>query len=141
MIAIDATRILSFAVQLRDVPKEMQKDLRRNILDASDVIVQRARSNASWSSRIPNAISARVRFGTGSAVQIVVDSKQAPHARPYEGIGQGRGNTFRHPLFGNTDIWVEQQQRPFLFPARRQHEHEVVKGVQDAINSAFSSLG
>lgn len=139
MIAIDATRILSFAVQLRDVPKEIQKDLRRNILDAADVIVQRARSNASWSSRIPNAISARVRFGTGSAVRIVVDSRQAPHARPYEGIGQ-RGETFRHPLFGK-DIWVEQQRRPFLVPAIRQHEDDVVKGVQDAINSAFSSLG
>ena len=140
MITIDGSQVLSFSLQLRDVPKEARKELRRNILDATDVIVQTARSNASWSRRIPKAIRSRVLFGAQtSGVQIVVDSEKAPHARPYEGIGQ-RTLMFRHPVFGGDD-WVEEPTRPFLRPALRQHEDDVVRGIQAAINSAFETLG
>jgi hypothetical protein len=138
MLTIDGSQIIAFSLQLRDVPKELRPELRRNIIDAADVIAAAARSNASWSSRIPDAISTRVRFGTGSAVQIVVNSAKAPHARPFEGIGQ-RADTFRHPVFGR-DIWVEQPQRPFLVPAVQQHEDAVVRGVQSAIDAVFKRL-
>jgi hypothetical protein len=138
MLTIDGSEIIAFSLQLRDVPAELRPELRRNILDAAGVIAATARSNASWSSRIPDAISARVRFGTGSAVQIVVNASKAPHARAFEGIGQ-RGGTFRHPVFGR-DIWVEQQQRPFLIPAVRQHEDQAVRGVQSAIDAVFKRL-
>jgi hypothetical protein len=138
MITIDGSEVIAFSLQLRDVPTELRPELRRNILDAAEVIAAAARSNASWSSRIPDAISTRVRFGTGSAVQIVVNSAKAPHARPFEGIGQ-RAGTFRHPVFGR-DRWVEQQQRPFLVPAVRQHEDAAVRGVQSAIDAVFKRL-
>jgi hypothetical protein len=138
MITIDGSEVIAFSLQLRGVPTELRPELRRNIIDAAEVIAAAARSNASWSSRIPDAISTRVRFGTGSAVQIVVNSAKAPHARPFEGIGQRTG-TFRHPVFGR-DVWVEQQQRPFLVPAVRQHEDAAVRGVQSAIDAVFKRL-
>jgi hypothetical protein len=143
MLTIDGSEVIAFSLQLRDVPTDLRPELRRNIIDAANVIAAAARSNASWSSRIPDAISARVRFGTGSAVQIVVSAAKAPHARAFEGIGARardyRGGTFRHPVFGR-DIWVEQQQRPFLVPAVQQHEDAAVRGVQSAIDAVFKRL-
>jgi hypothetical protein len=138
MLTIDGSEVLAFSLQLRDVPTELRPELRRNIIDAGELIASTARVNFSWSTRIPDAISVRVRFGTGSAVQVVINAQKAPHARAYEGIGQ-RGGTFRHPVFGR-DVWVEQQQRPGLVPAVRQHEDAAVRGVQSAIDAVFKRL-
>lgn len=141
MLTIDASQVISFGEQLRDVPKELRPRLRKAIVSAGDAVAAQARSNAAWSTRIPSAIKTRVRFGSSAGVRVVVDSKKAPHARPFEGIGSRdrdfRGGTFRHPVFGR-DRWVEQQQRPFLVPALQAKQDEAVRAVQEAIDSAFS---
>lgn len=136
MLTIDASQVISFGEQLRDVPKELRPRLRKAIVSAGDAVAAQARVNAAWSTRIPSAIKTRVRFGSSAGVRVVVDSKKAPHARPFEGIGQ-RGDTFRHPVFGR-DRWVEQQQRPFLVPALQAKRDQTLRAIQEAIDSAFS---
>ena len=81
------------------IPPDVRRDLRTGIRKAADPILSQAKSNASWSSRIPRATRIAVGFGKKSAgVSIVVSSKRAPHARPYE--HDGEPGTFRHPVFG-----------------------------------------
>jgi hypothetical protein len=139
MFTVDGREVISFSRQLQEVPKELRSELRKRIRSAADVIKTAAQSNASWSSRIPGAISVRTGFGRGSAVRVVVSAKRAPHARAFEGITQDGRGTFRHPVFGR-DVWVEQPTRPFLQPAVRQHQDRVVRDVQDAIDHVLGDL-
>lgn len=128
-----ASNAVSFADQLRDVPPKIRRNLNPRLRKVAGRIVSTARGNASWSSRIPGAIS--VRSGARTGVQIVVSKAQAPHGRLYE-FGQDRRG-FRHPVFGNTDVWVQQETRPYLVPALRRHGDDVVKEIQAAITDAW----
>jgi hypothetical protein len=67
-----------------------------------------------------------------------VNTRKAPHARPYEGI-TSRGSTFRHPVFGH-DVWVEQETRPFLFPAVEAKKDAAVDLVKQAVREAQASI-
>lgn len=79
------------------------------LLEAGEYIAAIARTNASWSTRIP----ASVRVGGGmSGVVVRAGSKAAPNAYPFEVPG------VRHPVFGRPDIpWEDNENRPFMVPA------------------------
>lgn len=116
---------------LRAMSQEVRKELRPKIREAAEPIVSQARTNASWSSRIPRAIRLS---STRRGVDIRVNQAKAPHARPYEGItGTSK---FRHPVMGNRDRWVDQATRPFLEPAVAKHRGKVraalIRLVEDA---------
>lgn len=138
MIRIDGSEVRAFADQLRDFPKDMRRSLRREIREATGELTRDIKSNASWSSRIPGAVKTRVGFGArSSGVQVYVDARAAPHARPLE-FGN-RGGFNRHPVFGGP-AWVEQPTRPFFMRAVRSNEKQVVAHVQSAIDDAFDRL-
>ncbi len=113
--------------ELRDMPKEIRKETRPALRRAAEPIAGAARGNASWSGRIPGAIRVVV---LKRGVEIRVNRKKAPHARPYEGLASGL--TFRHPVFGE-DRWVAQRARPFLLPAVRAHRDEVRRAVAEVV--------
>lgn len=117
--------------ELRGMSKEVRKETRPAIRKAAEPMVAAAKSNASWSSRIPGAIKLS---NTRRGVTIRVNKAKAPHARPYEGITGG--GQFRHPVHGHRSRWVSQATRPFLDPAVKAHRGKVrealVKVVDDA---------
>ncbi|SCL31954.1 hypothetical protein GA0070616_4363 [Micromonospora nigra] len=122
-------------VDLRQIPRDVRRDLRPALKAVGERVAQDARGRASWSSRIPRAIKVKVLYGRGAqGVVITVNRKKAPHARPYEGITGS--NVFRHPFFGNRDRWYAQRTRPFLEPAaqakRAAVREEIVKVVEAA---------
>lgn len=118
-----------------------KQELRRGLRAAGKTVLQQAKSNASWSSRIPGAMRLATRTGAKNAgVFLRVDATRAPHARPYEGIGT-RAGFFRHPVFGNRDVWVSQAQRPFLVPAAQAGRPAVVKAGEDAVKAAARAGG
>ena len=41
---------------------------------------------------------------------------------------------FRHPVFGNKDKWVNQSMHPFLVPAGKKNEAEVLALVLEALD-------
>lgn len=121
---------------LRRVPEELRPKVRREVKRAGDVALQRARANASWSSRIPAALAIRVRFtGNRAGVTIYARNGVAPHARPFEGI-TGAGS-FAHPVFGNRGVWVQQATRSYLRPAAEETAGEFRDGIQRAVNDAL----
>lgn len=137
-MADDFSRQLATASrELKNMSREVRKEIRPRIRKAAEPMLADARGNASWSSRIPRAIKLS---NTRRGVSIRVDQKRAPHARPYEGIA-GAGK-FRHPVHGHRNRWVSQATRPFLDPAVRKHRNkvraELVQLVQDAArNNGF----
>lgn len=139
-MTIDGSQVSAFAVQLRQVPREMQTGLRRTIRESSKDLTRQIKANAAWSDRIPGAVKTRVGFGQRSAgVQVHVDAGQAPHARPLERGNTAGGATNRHPVFGGP-AFVNQPTRPFFMRAVRRAEPELVKGVQQAIDEVFDRL-
>ena len=132
------------ANSLREVPDELRARLARRLRPVGDRTVADARARASWSSRIPGAISMRVAFkGKNPGLIITVDHVAAPHARPYEGLlaRAGHGNTFRHPFFGDTDVWYAQPFRPFVWPAVLATNQDVARDVDAAVDEALAAAG
>lgn len=125
---------------LRAVPKELRKEVRRGLHKAGRIVRDDARRRASWSSRIPRSLGVRTAFsGKRTGVRVVADAKKAPHARPFEGIG---GNSsFRHPVFGNREKWVEQRTRPFLAPAMEANKGKARDEIRAAVDAALRRAG
>lgn len=113
-----------------------RRALTRRIREIGQPMAADARRRASWSKRIPGAISVRpVSYAASGRVGVAlrVSAAAAPHARPYEGLGQGSGGntayegwgmfggsggSFRHPVFGHRDRkWAIQGTRPYAWPA------------------------
>jgi hypothetical protein len=136
-MADDFSRQLAQASrELRNMSRDVRKELRPKIREAAEPMVAAARANASWSTRIPAAIRLS---NTRRGVSIRVSSKKAPHARPYEGItGSGQ---FRHPVFGHRDRWVSQKTRPFLDPAVAKHRGRVQRALLELVEDAARRNG
>lgn len=125
---------------LRKIGDGVGRNLGKEFKRAAGPVAQQARANASWSSRIPGAISVGVsssrRF---PGAQIKVSKDKAPHARLFE--YPGRGGAFRHPVYGNREVWVDQRGRPFIRPAVRAKGGEFVKAADRAVDSAAKAAG
>lgn len=137
-VSVDYSGLRGLVADLGAMSPAMRAELRRGFRAAGAHALQRARANASWSSRIPGAISVRPLTGARTAgVFLRVDANRAPHARPYEGISQ-RGGTrfFRHPVFGDEDTWVSQASRPYLAPAVQASGPEADAAVESAVRAA-----
>src|SRR5262245_8082259 len=101
---------------LHEIPAEIRKELTPEFKKAAQPVLADARSRASWSSRIPGAMSVRARRSLARpGASIVVNTRRAPHARSYEGLNGAR--SFRAPLFGDRRHWFSHATRPFLLPA------------------------
>lgn len=124
---------------LRRLSRETRKEVRPKLKEAGEIIAADARSRASWSSRIPRTVRVRVSFRAGGeGVTVAAGGARAPHARPYEGTTQ---NPFRHPVYGNREVWVAQPARPFLNPAAAAKADEAGRAIEQALAEAAKALG
>ncbi len=124
---------------LGETPKELRSSVRKAIRPIGEAVLARARLNAGWSRRIPGALTLRVSFSRNPGVTVSARQKNAPHARPFEGI-TGRGS-WRHPVFGNRDVWVSQSARPFLRPALDGERQHIAFQMEKAIEEAVTQSG
>ena len=136
-VSVDLLNGPQVARQLASIAPEIRRGTARAIRDEAAPIVLDARANASWSSRIPGAITARPSFaGSRAGIYIRVNSAIAPHARPYEDV-TGRGEV-RHPVFG---VWRSgvryDKSQPFVAPAIRSGQPRVRAGIERAISDAL----
>jgi hypothetical protein len=130
------------ARDLAKIPAELRRAARTRIKVAGESVLRQGQANASWSSRIPAAMSLQVSFsGRNPGVTIVVDSAKAPHARPFEGIV---ADTWRHPVFersGRPTPWVQQAARPYLLPAAQAGFDLAVEGITAAVDEVLTNAG
>lgn len=121
-ILITTQDLRDLYLRLREVEPKLRVVLRREIIKAGKDAADAVRREASWSSRIPGAVSVKASFAARTTgVKIVVDAKKAPEARPLE--HGGSPGMFRHPVYANPEqtrdkwTWVSQQARPFFHAA------------------------
>jgi hypothetical protein len=137
-VKLDATSgIRPLVGELGQMSPAMRASLRSGFRLAGNLAARRAQSNASWSRRIPASIVVRPTTGVRSAgVFLRTNSTRAPHARAYEGLGRRANRFFRHPVFGNRDVWVTEPTRPFLAPAVRDTRDDANDAAIAAVNAA-----
>lgn len=128
------------ARDLHRMPAATKRRMRKTFSDAAQPMLSDAKQRASWSSRIPGAISVQVtstdvRLG----VVLRISAAAAPHARPYEGMGTG--GSFRHPVYGNRENWVSQATRPYAWPAVKAASDKVIPAIGDAYEDAARECG
>lgn len=126
--------------ELGKLPPNIRTGLRTGFRAAGATTLATVRGNAGWSTRIPGSISLRVSTSASRAgVTLRTNAATAPHARPYEGIAAG--GSFRHPVFGNRNVWVAQATRPFLRPAVETTQLVYLRAAHDAVTAAAHASG
>ncbi len=118
--------------RLRTVDPLAQKGLKAAGLASVAGIVSEARAHASGSKKIPPAI---VPTATTRYVGVRVKGKV-----PIAVLNERRGG-WRHPVFGNGDVWVAQPSRPSVKPAVKAHEAAVVATMKVATDAAIRTAG
>lgn len=140
----DFTDFARFTRALRKAKPEVAKLLRMRLRTAGKLVADDAKVRASEHSQsIPPSIKIRT---SGMMVAVIAGGEGVPLAGLYElGNKPNRRNdptSFRHPLFGNKNIWYSQQAYPFLAAAVRDHieqvEFEASLALAEAIQKVVS---
>lgn len=135
------------AADMRALTPAARKAVRPRLRAAGGLVVNQAKINFAWSTRIPPTVRMRTSFrAEREGVTVTAGDKTTPHARPYEGFsGYAK---FRHPVFADRTnktskgwTWVTQVTRPSLFPAAKQTEAETTAQVFAALDDASKEIG
>lgn len=109
---LDAKDLKRLGSDLRAMEAALAADVARLTAAAGKNVEKAVKSAASFSKRIPGAVSTEVKHVAGGTTVIVsVDGAAAPHAGPIN--NGGRGGTFSHPVYGHAGVTVEQTAHPF----------------------------
>lgn len=134
-IGLDLRDFTQFAKALRKAEPTLAKALRVRLVAAGALVAGEAqRISSEVSVTVPQSIAVKV---SGLNVQVVAGGEDDPIAGLLELGNSGgsksasatRANRFRHPVFGNEDVWVDQSMHPFLTPA-----------VEDKADAAFALI-
>lgn len=89
------------------------------------------RRGGSLRGQLARATQMSVRTGGRRAgVRIGVSGKRMPEGmRSLPRYVEGTKPRWRHPVFGDRDVWVDQEAWPTATPVVERHEHEVVAAV------------
>ena len=155
MIALEtdgqALKRVALALRAEENGKALARDLGKNIRAALAPAVAEARAgiNAMSSQGLPvegqplrQAIARRIRAqakmsGRAPGARVRVSKKGMPRGFELAARRTNRRKGWRHPVFGNTDVWVAQTGRPGWFddPMRRGRPR-YRKAVLAAMNEA-----
>lgn len=139
-VGVDTRDLRAFVRATKKASPTAARGLRLMLRGAGEVVAEEARHIASQhSASIPPTIKARTYLATVS----VSAGKDVPLAALYE-LGNRGGNqdspTFRHPVYGNRNVFVEQQRYPFLRPAAQAKEAELQEAVMKVADAVADVL-
>jgi hypothetical protein len=134
---IDTSQLKEIGKRLRAADPALAKTLRLRLRALGQVVADEAKEQADFSTRIPGSIRVRV---SGFSVKIVANADgTAPDAAPLE--HNGVAGKFRHPVFGDRSVWVEQDARPFLAPALESKADLVEVAATSIIDDTLREVG
>lgn len=163
---IDSAEFKAFYKAMTKVDPEVKKSIRKRLMDAAKPIVEevkqaelnipatreagatRKKKGETLGLRAALANATKADFnGTskGAAVHIRVSTTKfmaasgRPRTLPYYMEGR-RKRAWRHPVFGNRDVWVAQSSHPFLAPTVLQHKEKFAKEVTEAVMDALQAV-
>lgn len=121
------------------VPLSIRTNLRVAFLAAGNMVASKAIEIVDeYSNSVADSIKVRISGMTG--VRVVAGGAALPIAGLME-LGNEKskgGSTFRHPVFGNQNVWVSQPMHPYLEPALRSEEDRIGILIEDALDVAIA---
>ena len=138
--SIDTSELRGLARSLRKVSPEVGKVLREELRATGELVAVEARAIASG---VSSGVAATIRTRLSNTQVSVVAGigERAGHvgqARAFEHMGLP--GTFRHPVYGNRNAWVDQSAHPFLGPAFAHKADEVVPRLMSSLDRVFGAL-
>jgi hypothetical protein len=133
---VEALRDAFFAL-----PRATKATLREKLLDAAHDLAESWKSNLSYSHWQPDAVVVQTR-ASGAVVRLNTSLAPAGHeAEPRLQEFGNAGSTIRHPVFGNTDAWVNQPTHPAMIPAIADNREATAEKALAAVKEAAASVG
>lgn len=152
-VRIESVDLYKLKKDLDAIDKKIAREMKKEMVAAAQPIVQRVRTEASWSKRIPAATDARTRF-TKKTTQVIIttNAKKAPHARPIN--NDGKEGFFTHPVpiraaktrrgrlrQAAKGDQVKQAARPYFYGPILAADHNVEAAVLKAVENALYKAG
>lgn len=138
-IGLDTRDFARFAKALRRAQPALAKSLMLKLRAAGQIVADEAKVlSADASVTIPPSIKVRV---SGATVSVVAGGNGIPLAGLMELGNKGAATaqaSFRHPVFGNMDVWVQQSTHPYLLPALDKAGFAAEKAATDALDEAIA---
>ena len=136
---IDVTDLKTLARDLRKIQPELAKELRVGLKQVAEPV--RATAELLVGAVTKKAAGPIVTRTSGVTVKVVNKSTH-PLAGLFEygNKGQRGAATFRHPVFGNTDVWVTQKTHPYLSRALAIRQDQVVRGFVDLVGRVLEKV-
>ena len=132
---VDTSDLRALARDLERTVPGVRREVSEVVIESGQLVAAEARTLSSWSSRIPGSI--RVA-GTLNRSVVRAGGEVAPHAPAFE--HGGRPGEFRHPVFGNRNVWVGQRARPFLAPALEAKAAAMERRLHQGVDEVFRSV-
>jgi len=163
---VDDKELISFYKALTQFDPELKKALRKRLLDLAKPIVAevkqaelnlpsnrelggtRKKKSALLGFRASLAAATKADFngtGRGAALHVRVSTSRflavsgRPRTLPYYMEGR-RKRAWRHPVYGNKDIWVTQKPKPFLGEVVSRNKPAFALAVENAVNDVVKEI-
>lgn len=135
-VVVDLSDMRDLARVLRLAAPEISKAFNSEIKGAVEKhVAQPARLRWAENSSQRNTIRT-LRSGLTVRVQAGAGENHPGQAKAFE--NNGDAGTFRHPVFGNRDVWVDQDAHPFLGPSLVAGGDGVMTDVANAVEKAIN---
>lgn len=130
--------------EIREAGKPVVEDVRRAVM-AVDVTSSRGGTAPPDTS---TGLRARVARATGlsitaNGIRIRVSGRRMggdARLAKYLDASLGSYARWRHPVFGNRDVWVEQRGEPYFFNTIRNHTRDFRKAIDDAMAKTAAKI-
>lgn len=129
---ITSDQLRAYATQAAQAAPAIAAGLKVGLRSAAEMVAVEARSRSRWSERIPGSIRTTTRL---ASARVTAGGPKAPEAAPLN--NRGRGGTFRHPVFGDPSVWVDQEARPFLQPALGAKADAVADAIANGVEQGL----
>jgi hypothetical protein len=168
MIDIDSTDFAKLVKEVANVEPEFRKSVRKMLKEKADPIVNEVKQavlatpshkgeaetgrkkrgeNQGLRASLASAVVAEINpTKKGAIAKIRVSTTKfmsnsgRPRTIPYYYEGR-RKRAWRHPVFGDREVWVEQKPHPFLGVTVAPHKQEFASAVVEALDEAIQSSG
>lgn len=146
-LKVDSSQFAALFGKSSQLDKVLKAELRKQIRNGSKIIVKDMQAevrkaptddspnDASTGLRERIAASLTVKISTSTSNPGVTIMAGDPLAAEYDGAVR-----WRHPVFGNTGVWVTQTGREFFGSVGDRHRDDVTKLILAAMDTAAASL-
>ncbi len=137
-IRFDGSDLEHLARDIRSVAQNVRRETDRTVHLIGGEIAASAHTIASQHSPTV-AATIKLKLVPGAAI-ISSGNEQTPIAALWETGNKGSkvtATTFRHPVFGRRDNWVEQPRHPSLRPALALNRRQITKRMEQAWDHAL----